>query len=183
MVLAGIGSYAAFLAVKPDHEHQHAQAGELQWSSATTKEIAVWSLMAGMLAALCGIGGGMIMGPRLLDLGFLPQVQAATTATTLFVMSTSTVLAFIIQGTAPLDYTLLLACFTGVGAVFGKAVIGWLVKRFRRPSIIMFLLGGIILTSVVVMVGTGLVDVINDIQNGEGLLFSPLCSVDEAEGA
>merc|ERR1740121_373851 len=178
MILGGIGSYAASRAVKPDEEQQPAREGELQWSSQTTKEIAMWSLFAGMLAALCGIGGGMVMGPRLLDLGFLPQVQAATTATTLFVMSTSTVLAFIIQGTAPLDYTIFLACFTGVGAVFGKAVIGWLVKRFRRPSIIMFLLGGIILTSVVVMFVTGIVDVVNDIQNGEGLLFSSLCKVE-----
>jgi len=31
-------------------------------------------------------------------------VQSATTATTLFVMSTSTCLAFLVEGTAPPDY-------------------------------------------------------------------------------
>jgi len=105
----------------------------------------------------------MIMGPKLLDLGCLPQVQSATTATTLFVMSTSTTIAFLVQGTAPMDYSLFLGLATAMGAVVGKAVIGWVVKRTRRPSVIMFILGGIIATSVVVMSVTGFIDVVDDI--------------------
>eukprot|EP00439_Symbiodinium_sp_Y106_P075365 s427_g14.t3 len=40
-------------------------------------------------------------------------------------------------------------------AVVGKAVIGWVVEHIRRPSVLMFILGGIIATSVVVMSATG----------------------------
>jgi len=154
------------------------ESDDLQWSGPTARRIQLCSFAAGTLAALCGIGGGMIMGPLLLGLGFLPQVQSATTATTLFVLSTSTCLAFLVAGTAQLDYALWLAFMTGLGAVFGKAVIGWIVKRFRRPSIIMFLLGGIITASVVVMVITGTIDVINDIQHGNDMFFRGLCDVD-----
>jgi len=151
------------------------EEGELQWSGATARQVARWSLMAGTLAALCGIGGGMVMGPILLDLGFLPQVQAATTATTLMVMSTSTCLAFLVAGTIPIDYAFWLAFATGVGAVVGKAGIGYVVKKFRRPSAIMFLLGGIILASVVVMGVTGIIDIANDIRHGRDMLFKPVC--------
>merc|ERR1712151_943259 len=112
--------------------------GELQWTVHTSMSVVRWSLMAGTLAAMCGIGGGMVMGPKLLDLGFLPQVQSATTATTLFVMSTSTCLAFLVDGTAPPDYAFWLAFATSLGAVVGKALIGWVIKRFRRPSVLMF---------------------------------------------
>jgi len=129
--------------------------GALQWTLKTAIYVSMWSLLAGTLAALCGIGGGMIMGPKLLELGCLPQVQSATTATTLFVMSTSTAISFWIQGTAALDYSLWLAFATALGAVVGKAMVGWLVKRLQRPSVIMFLLGGIIFLSVVVMAITG----------------------------
>ncbi|CAK0852132.1 unnamed protein product [Prorocentrum cordatum] len=132
--------------------------------------------MAGTLAALCGIGGGMVMGPILLDLGFLPQVQSATTATTLFVMSTSTCLTFLVAGTVPVDYVVWLAVATGVGAVFGKALIGYAVKKLRRPSIIMFLLAGIIALSVVVLAITGIVDIVNDIQHGRDMSFQSFCS-------
>jgi len=148
---------------------------EIRWTVESSRRIALWSLFAGTLAALCGIGGGMVMGPKLLDLGFLPQVQSATTATTLFVMSTSTTLAFLVQGAAPLDYALFLGWFTAMGAVVGKAIIGWIVKRARRPSVIMFLLGSIIATSVVIMAITGLLDVIDDIEHGNDLLFDNPC--------
>lgn len=120
----------------------------------------------------------MIMGPILLRLGILPQVQSATTATTLFVLSTSTCITFLVAGTAPLDYSLWLAFATGFGAVIGKTVIGWLVKRYQRPSYLMFLLAGVIGTSVVVMFITGLIDVINDFEQKEDMLFRGLCSKD-----
>jgi len=121
----------------------------------------------------------MFMGPILLDLGFLPQVQSATTATTLFVMSTSTCLAFLVAGTIQVDYAVWLAMATGVGAVFGKALIGYAVKKLRRPSIIMFILAGIIALSVVVLAIPGSIDIVNDIRHGREMLFQGLCSATE----
>merc|ERR1712222_59748 len=109
----------------------------------------------------------------------MPQVQTATTATTLFVMSTSTCLGFVVSGTAPVDYALWLAFATAVGAVFGKAIIGWLVKKFRRPSLLMFLLTGIIIISVILLFITGLVDLVNSIKQGEDMLFRSFCSLEE----
>merc|ERR1712107_765625 len=91
-------------------------------------------------------------------------------------MSSSTAIAFLVQGSAPFDYAAFLACATGVGAVFGKIVVGWVVKKFRRPSLIIFLLGGIILASVIIMAITGAIDVINDIRNGRNC-FSVDCAV------
>jgi len=156
--------------------------GEFSWTVRSAAKVSIWCLMGGTLAALCGIGGGMIIAPMLLDLGFLPQVQSATTATTLFVMSTSTCLAFLVAGTAPVDYAFWLAVATGLGAILGKAFIGYFVKKFRRPSMIIFLLGGIIAVSAIVMAVTGSIDVVNDIQHGKDLMFKSLsadCPVEE----
>jgi len=178
MVLACISAQAAKRAVAEGRarpERAPEVEGELQWTPRAAMSVTMWSLLAGTLAALCGIGGGMVMGPILLDLGFLPQVQSATTATTLFVMSTSTCLAFLVAGAVPVDYVFWLAAATGAGAIFGKAIVGYFVKKLRRPSIIMFLLGGIIAASVVVMGTTGAIDIVNDIRNGEDMLFKGFC--------
>lgn len=150
----------------------------IQWTMAIAQKLAISSLVAGTLGALCGIGGGMVMGPILLDLGVLPQVQSATTAMTLLLLSSSSALAFLVQGAAPVDYAVFFAVFTATGAVIGKAVIGWLVKLYRRPSAIIFLLGGIILASVLIMTATGTIGVINDIRNGQGLGFESICPVE-----
>jgi len=150
-------------------------ADTFQWTSGAARKVALYSLGAGTLAALCGIGGGMVMGPILLDLGVLPQVQSATTATTLLVLSSSTAVTFLVQGSAPTDYAIFMAFATASGAVIGKAVMGFLIKLYRRPSAIIFVLGGIILASVIVMATTGTINVINDIQRGNDLGFKSVC--------
>jgi len=151
-----------------------------EWSQRGATRIMLWSLLAGTLAAMCGIGGGMIMGPRLLDLGFSPQVQSATTATTLFVMSTSTCLAFLVEGIAPADYACWLALATSMGAVVGKTIVGWIVKKFRRPSVIMFILAGIIATSVIVMSLTAIIDVADDLAQGQDMGLRSPCHAEIA---
>lgn len=153
--------------------------GELNWTPSLARKIALGSLLAGTFAALCGIGGGMVMGPILLRLGFPPKVQSATTGTTLFVVSTSTALAFLVQGIAPKGYALFLAASTGIGALSGKAVVGWLVKRSGHESLLSFILGGIIALSVIVMGITGSIDVANDIREGTDMLFQGFCSASE----
>jgi hypothetical protein len=173
LILVGVSLFAAYRSVV--HASAPLVAGEPEWNVPDVRRIQLWSLLAGTLAALCGIGGGMVMGPILLNLGFLPQVQSATTATTLFVMSTSTCLAFLVSGTAPVDYSLWLAFMTGLGAIVGKTIVGWVIKWFRRPSLIMFLLGGLILVSAVVMTVTGVIDVVNDVRQGKDMLFRSFC--------
>lgn len=150
-----------------------------EWTASAARYVAIWSVIAGTLAALCGIGGGMVMGPKLLDLGCLPQVVSATTATTLFIMSSSTALFFLVQGAAPADYTLFLALTAASGALLGTALIGWVVKRYRRPSLLMFLLAAIIAASLLVMVITGVIDVVNDVRHGANMLFRSLCQEED----
>jgi len=116
------------------------------------------------------------MGPILLDLGCLPQVQSATMATTLFAMSTSTCLGFLVAGVVPVKCALWLSFATDAAAILGTVTIGYIAKKFRRPAEIDFLLDGIIATSALVMVSAGIIDILNDIRHGRDMLFKSLCS-------
>lgn len=98
------------------------------------------SLFAGALASLCGIGGGMVMGPILVEMKVPPPVSSATTATTLVVLSSSTAMVYLCRGVAPLDYILILSCCTLVGAFVGKLVVGWWVQRTGKQSLIVWIL-------------------------------------------
>mmetsp|Transcript_104290 Transcript_104290/g.301710 ORF Transcript_104290/g.301710 Transcript_104290/m.301710 type:complete len:690 (+) Transcript_104290:88-2157(+) len=140
-------------------------SGDLSFDTETIKRLTIWSLGGGVIAALCGVGGGMIMGPILLDIGVLPQVQSATTGAMLLIMSTSTAISFLVAGTAPLDYAAFLACCTGCGAVFGKAVVTAIIKKFNRPSLVMFLLAFLIIVSMLLMTTTGVLKVLPDVMH------------------
>jgi len=109
------------------------------------------SVIAGILAAMCGIGGGMVMGPILVESKIAPPVASATTATTLVVLSTSTLLIYVCRGVAPFEYALCLSLFSLVGAAAGKVLVGWWVQKTGKQSIIVWTLAGVTVLSMVLM--------------------------------
>jgi len=117
--------------------------------------LVMMSLLAGAIAAICGIGGGMVMGPILVELKVPPPVSAATTATTLVVLSTSTLLIYVCRGMAPSDYTIFLSIFTLVGAGVGKVLVGWWVRKTGKQSMIVWILACVTVLSLLLMATQG----------------------------
>jgi uncharacterized membrane protein YfcA len=124
--------------------------------------LAKMSVLAGTIAAMCGIGGGMVMGPVLVELKVLPQVSAATTATTLVVLSTSTLLIYICRGMAPPDYSIVLSIFSLLGAGVGKVVVGWWLSKTGKQSVIVWILAGVTVASMLLMSIEGVRTLIGD---------------------
>jgi uncharacterized membrane protein YfcA len=120
------------------------------------------SLIAGALAALCGIGGGMVMGPLLVEMKVPPPVSAATTATTLVVLSSSTLLVYIVRGVAPGGYSFFLPLFTMAGALTGKALVGWWIKRTGKQSLIVWALAAVTILSIVLMGMQGIMTIMKN---------------------
>jgi len=112
-------------------------------------------VLAGCLAALCGIGGGMVMGPILVQMKVSPPVASATTATTLFVLSSSTVVMYALRGVCPWRYALVLSCSTFLGAGTGKVLIGRWVKKSGKQSGLVWMLAGITILSTLLMAFQG----------------------------
>ena len=55
--------------------------GDIAWDRQRAAQCMRWTLCAGIVAGLVGVGGGMLLGPLMLQMGVLPQVSTATTAT------------------------------------------------------------------------------------------------------
>lgn len=134
------------------------------------------SLFAGTLAAMCGIGGGMVMGPVLVQLKVPPPVSAATTATTLLVLSSSTAVVFLMNDVMPHDYAPFLCCCTASGALTGKILIGRWVRRTGKQSVIVWCLAVITVSSTLLMGGLGMYRVIT--KGRETLQVRSLCPPD-----
>jgi uncharacterized membrane protein YfcA len=49
--------------------------GDVKWDYQKVFFYARWTFVAGVIAGLIGIGGGMVLGPLMLQMGILPQVQ------------------------------------------------------------------------------------------------------------
>merc|ERR1712032_1093544 len=139
-----------------------------------------WSVLAGMLAAMCGIGGGMVMGPILVGLKVPPPVASATTATTLLILSSSMTLVYACRGFAPRDYSIFLPIVTCFGALAGKVSVGRFVRATGKESLIVWMLIGITVLSTIIM---GALGSFRAYENGrKAFEFGNLCEV-EAEHA
>lgn len=117
----------------------------------------------------------MVVGPVLLQFGFLPQVSAAITATSVILTSSSAASSFLISGRAPVDYAFFFFGFTFLGGMVGITYISHLVKKYKKSSIIIFLLAVIIILSVIMITAAGVITFINNVKSGTGLGFKGPC--------
>ena len=63
--------------------------GDIIWNQRNCVMYPVLACAAGAMGGMLGIGGGMIMGPLLLELGMLAETTAATSATTVLLTAAS----------------------------------------------------------------------------------------------
>jgi len=124
------------------------------------------TFITGVVATISGASGGIILNPLLLDRGLDPQQTAATSTIIMFVMASCSALEFLLSGEVEAILASLMAV-TFVGSVAGMTLVTWLVKKMGRPSVLVFMLGGIVIIGGIMLVYLGIVDVINKYDRGE----------------
>jgi uncharacterized membrane protein YfcA len=81
--------------------------GDVQWTRKRAYYYPTICVSAGIAAGLLGIGGGMLKGPIMLEMGLPPKVVAATAAYMLLFTTFSTTIQFSIMGEMMYDYAVL----------------------------------------------------------------------------
>jgi uncharacterized membrane protein YfcA len=100
----------------------------------------LWGSFAGGIAGAIGLGGGTIYTPLLLYLNVRPRVATATTLyITLFGRFAAT-LIYISIGWLSIPYALLIGGTSSVGIYFSMKVIKQMIEKYKRPSVIVFIL-------------------------------------------
>lgn len=141
--------------------------------------ISVWKCFAtGVLSAIVGIGGGMIMNPMLLASGIDARKSTATVAVMIMMVSSSCGINFALDGAIPLVPALILASAGFIGSLSGKTIIGWLVNSTGRTSILILLLAGFMAISGAAACAQGLLAAISANSRGQNpfLDFSDPCA-------
>ena len=109
---------------------EYAAAGDVRWDGPRAARCLRGALGAGVVAGSMGVGGGLVLGPLMLELSMLPEVSAATTSTMVLLTSSSAASVFLLGGVAPADYALALGAITMLGGVAGRSGVAFLVRRY-----------------------------------------------------
>lgn len=122
----------------PFHEN------DVLWDSSKLRFYASVTFMAGIVAGLVGIGGGMVLGPLMLVMNIHPRVSSATTATMVVLTSSSVAVIYVTSGLVPWEYAVFFFSVCFVGAYIGKKYIDEYVKKTGMASVLIGILATII---------------------------------------
>ena len=170
--LKGLQMVNRDLAVKRQYRFKP-DANEFSLTSEIVNRFGMLSFIAGISAGLLGLGGGMVMSPLLLQFGMGPQVLAATVG--FFVVQTSFVTLFqsYYYGDVTGTETIYFLLISFVGSFGVSYALNYMVKKYNRPSLILFALSFVLLLSFIVMPVFG---IYKSIDNPEQMfVFHSLC--------
>lgn len=125
---------------------------DIEWNETNTITYPCYFVVAGLVAGLFGVGGGILKGPLMLALGVHPAVASATSACMiLFTSSTSTVSYMVFDLLVP-DYAVFCLILGFVSTVVGQMGMSLLLQRYKKNSYIAYCIGGVVAVSTVAMV-------------------------------
>ena len=126
------------------------------WDEANTLKFPALCMFAGLFAGMFGIGGGIVKGPLMLEMGVHPQVASATSACMILYTTSTATVSFVLFGLMQMDYAVFLF-FVGIfSTLIGQLIVNKLIKLTGRNSYVVFSIGVIVAMSVVCMSFQGL---------------------------
>jgi len=149
---------------------------DVVWSDRIFIKYPIYSFISGVMAGLLGIGGGLIIGPLLLELGLHPLVSTATSNFMVLFTSSSTSIQFIIFGMMNYDYGLASTICSSIGSFFGTLIIQRIVEKTKRVSLLVLVLGAVLGVSTLLIPSYTLYTTIEQLRDGKDIwVFNSPC--------
>ena len=154
---------------------------DVHWTNKSTVVYPMICTFAGVCAGMFGVGGGIVKGPLMLEMGVLVEVAAATSATMILFTSLSASVIFISFGTLPLHYG---AVMFSVGALFtgvGHLLIGILNRKLKTKSLLVWVMAAVMGLSCVVLAIQGSIATKHAIAKGALWQWGTVCGVNTSD--
>ena len=149
---------------------------DINWTQSTIIKLCGVGFLAGFIAGTIGIGGGVVLGPILLDLGIHPIVGTVTTNFLVLITSSSTTFQFILFKMLNYEFGFFCIIFSILGSFCGTRLVNSYVKNTGKQSFIVLILFFVVITSAVVLPLSSLINIINDYRKGINVFeFESLC--------
>eukprot|EP00300_Choanocystis_sp_HF-7_P026249 c290_g1_i1.p1 GENE.c290_g1_i1~~c290_g1_i1.p1 ORF type:complete len:450 (+),score=108.83 c290_g1_i1:38-1387(+) len=148
---------------------------DVHWTRGNSVKYSVMCVVAGLAAALLGIGGAMVKTPLMLEMGVNPQIATATAVLMIFFTASASSVQYFAFGTLERDAMFVFAGIGFLGALFGQLGLEALMRRYKRPSVLVLLLAIVMVISVIMMSIVGVIQTIDDFKNGR-YGFTSICA-------
>eukprot|EP00752_Nemacystus_decipiens_P012021 g10656.t1 len=134
--------------------------GDVEWTPLNTVRYPCICFFAGFFAGMFGVGGGIVKGPLMLEMGVHPMVSASTSAVMILYTSFTATTSFIVFGLLKVDYAVPLFFLGLVATAAGQHGTDYLIAKFKRPSFIILSIGSVVALSAALMGFNGIHDIL-----------------------
>ena len=149
---------------------------DINWTNQTIIKLCFIGFLAGFIAGVIGIGGGVVLGPILLDLGVHPIVGTVTTNMLVLITSSSTTFQFILFKMLNIEYGIICIIFSALGSYCGTYLVNTYVKKTGKQSFIVLVLFCVVIISAIVLPLSSLINILEDYNKGHNIFeFESLC--------
>jgi hypothetical protein len=125
--------------------------GDVEWNHTNTIIYPCICFFAGFAAGLFGVGGGIVKGPLMLQMGVNPLVASATVAVMIMYTSVAATTMFVAFGTLTWDYGMFLFVLGLLATVVGQFGVSYLVVKYKRVSLVSLSIGAVVALSTLLM--------------------------------
>lgn len=150
-----IGKNNIVLAIEKHEIGYKFESDDIIWNWAKIVEYCIYGMLAGILSATFGIGGGMLLAPLFAELGMLPEVVTSTSS--LFVLITTGASSVILmsQGYWDVSYGILTVIVSLCASFLSIYLIAGIVKALGKPWIVLYILSAVIFISGIAITSVG----------------------------
>lgn len=149
--------------------------GDIVWTPVNSVTLPMICLPCGIFAGLLGVGGGMVVGPLLLELGARHATVSATSTFTVLVTASSSAAQFVVMGKLPITYAIFFAITGGLGTLCGQILVERIIKAYNSTSIVVLGIAAIISCSTIAMGYTGIRSIVRIAEIGGNMGMRNLC--------
>jgi len=137
--------------------------GDVRWTKKVVTLFPFGSAAAGIVAGLFGIGGVIITGPIMIELGVIPEVLAGAAALMVFYSSAAATAKYAVFDMIQWDWACLVCALAFAVTSCSQVVIVRYVRRTGKQSIIVLCIAATILLAMVLMSYEAVRDTISDL--------------------
>jgi uncharacterized membrane protein YfcA len=124
---------------------------DIDWNEDNTVRYPIYAILAGLVAGLFGLGGGIVNGPLMLALGVHPAVASTTSACMILFTTATATISFAVFGLLIHDYAIAGFLIGFFASAVGQTGMSVLMQRYKRNSYIIFSIGIVVALSAVCM--------------------------------
>ena len=126
------------------------EPGEVAWTASSSIVFPAVSTLAGVVAGFFGVGGGIVKGPLMLEMGVSPEVASATSITMILFTSSAASVLYISFG-VPIDYAKVVFVTGALFTALGQSLVTRLVRKLGSGVVVVMMAAMMAVSASVVM--------------------------------